>query len=125
MHDLTIYDYDLPAIEDFLSGDSRSLTFTVVDAAGDPVDISNATVSWSMSERAYQDASDSTVLDGSDAGVELVTDSRVDTTAGEWEVRIDPAATEDDIYGTYYHRPVVEQADGSTATWRGKLVITA
>jgi hypothetical protein len=125
MHDLTIYDYDLPAIEDFLSGDSRTLAFTVVDASGDPVDISNASVSWSLHERAYQDASDSTVLDGSDSGVELVTDSRVDTTAGEWEVRIDPSATDDGIYGQYWHRPVVEQQGGSTATWRGKLIITS
>jgi hypothetical protein len=125
MHDLTMFDYSLPDIDDWLSGDSRTLAFTVVDADGNAVDISAATVSWTLHNRAYQDASDSTVLSGSDSGVELVTDSRVDTANGEWEVRVSDDATTDDIYGEYFHRPVVEQADGSVAAWRGRIVISA
>src|SRR6056297_1815133 len=124
-HQLTQFDYELPPIEEWLSGDDRTLAFVVVDAAGDPVDISNATVTWSLHNRSYQDASDTTVLDESDSGVEVVTDNRVDTTAGEFEVRIDGEATDDDIFGEYWHRPVVEQTGGTEAAWKGKIIITA
>jgi len=124
-HQVSIYDSELPDVEDYISGDDRTLAFRVVDADGNAVDISNATVSWSLHSRAYQDSSDSTVLDGSDSGVELVTDTRVDTTNGEWEVRIDGEATEDGIYGDYYQRPKVEQQDETVASWRGKIIVEA
>jgi hypothetical protein len=56
--------------------------------------------------------------------VEIVTDNRVDSEAGEFELRLDPAATED-LWGVYYHRPEVEQSGGSTASWRGEVIVTA
>jgi len=102
----------------------RAADEPVTDAAGDPVDVSDVTFTWGLWNRAYQDDPADAVLTGDDSGVEIVTDDRVDTTAGEWEVRFDPAATEG-LYGEYYQRPEVEQSDGSTASWAGEVILTA
>jgi hypothetical protein len=123
-HQLSQYAFELPDIDEWLSGDDRTLQFVVTDGDGDPVDISGGTVSWGLWDRAYQDDPADAVLTGDDSGVEIVTDSRVDTTAGEFEVRIDGGATAD-LYGDYHHRPAVEQTDGSRASWRGEATITA
>jgi nitrogen fixation protein FixH len=123
-HQLSQFDFELPAIEEWLSGDDRALAFQVVDADGDGVDISNATVEWRLFERPYHDEAADAVLTGSDSGVELVTDSRVDSTIGQWEVRVDADATED-LWGEYWHRPRVTQMDESTASWRGRIELTA
>lgn len=123
-HQLDLYSFELPAIEDWLAGDNRVLDFVVTDADGNAIDISNATVSWSLFDRAYQNDPANAIISGDDADVEIVTDTRVDTTAGEFEVRLDSSATES-LYGEYWHRPVVEQSDGSTAKWRGRAILTA
>lgn len=124
MHELDRYAFELPAVEEWLAGDDRTLAFQVVDANGDGVDISEATVDWHLYEREYHDDAADALLSGSDSGVELVTDNRVDSSAGEFEVRIDGEATAD-LWGEYYHRPTVEQSDGTEATWRGEVVLTA
>jgi len=123
-HQLDRFAFELPTVDEWLSGDDRVLQFVVTDGDGDPVDISTATVEWGLWDRAYEDDPADAVLTGDDSGVELVTDSRVDSENGEWEVRIDGAASAD-LYGTYWHRPAVEQSDGSKASWRGKISITA
>ena len=51
VHELTQYDFELPAIEDAFAGDSRTLAFQVVDADGSGVDISGATVLGVLSLR--------------------------------------------------------------------------
>jgi hypothetical protein len=122
MHELTQYVAELPTVEDWISGDDRTLAFQVVDANGNAVDISNASVAWELYRRAYEDDPTNAVVTGSDSGVELVNDNRVDTSNGEWEVRIDGSVT-DDEYGEYHQRALVTQADGTTATWRGRVVI--
>lgn len=124
MHDLTLFDFELPEIDDWLSGDDRVLAFRVVGADGDPVDISNADVSWMLFDRPYADDPADAVLSGDDSGVELVTDSRVDTANGEWEVRVDGDATAE-LWGEFTHRPVVEQSDGTSASWIGTAILTA
>jgi len=125
VHEVSIYDFELPEIEDWLAGDDRTLAFQVVDGDGNAVDISTATVSFGLFDREYEDdAADAVVSDG-DSSVEVVTDSRVDTVDGEFVVHIDGEATEDDIYGEYYQRAVVEQSDGTLASWRGRVIITA
>ena len=124
MHETSIYDFELPDIDERLSGDDLELAFRVTDADGNGVDISDATVSWGMWERPYEDDSADAILSDADSGVETVTDSRVDTQNGEWEVRIDGEAT-DDIWGEYWHRPRVEQSDGTEASWRGRIELTA
>lgn len=123
-HQLSQYVSELPDVEDWISGDDRTLAFVVVDGDGDPIDISGATVSWFLTERPYQDDPSNAVLTGDDSGVEIVTDSRVDTAQGEFEVRVDADAT-DDLWGEFTHRPRVEQGDGTTASWRGSVEITA
>lgn len=123
-HELTQYVAELPTVEDWISGDDRTLAFQVVDANGDAVDISNATVEWELYVRAYEDDPANAVVTGSDSGVELVTDNRVDTSNGEWEVRIDGSVTADE-WGEYHQRALVTQSDGTTATWRGRVVIGA
>lgn len=124
MHDLSLYAFELPTIEEWLSGDDRTLAFQVTDDTETGVDISNATVEWGLWARPYQDADADAVLTGADSGVEIVTDNRVDTTVGEFEVRIDGDVTADE-YGAYWHRPRVIQQDGTEASWRGKAVLTA
>lgn len=124
MHDLDIYDHTLPDIDDAFSGDSRTLSFQVTDGNGDGVDISNATVTWGLWDREYLDDDADAELTQADSGVEVVTDNRVDTSIGQFEIRLDPQATED-LWGDFYHRPAVEQSDGSVASWRGVLTITA
>lgn len=124
MHDLSQYRFTLPQIDDWIAGDDRILAFRVVGGDGDPVDISAATPTWELHDRPYTDDSADAVLDGSDAGVEVVTDNRVNTEQGEWEVRLDGDAT-DDMWGEFTHRPEVEDADGNIASWKGAVVLTA
>lgn len=123
-HELSLYDFELPAIEDWISGDNRTLAFTVTDADGNGIDIETATVSWALYDRPYNDDTATATLDDGDTGVEVVTDSRVDPSVGEFEVRIDSDATSD-LYGEFWQRPVVEESDGSVASWRGRVVLTA
>jgi len=124
MHDLSLFAFELPTVEEWLAGDDRVLAFQVTDDAENPVDISNATVSWGLWTRPYQDADPDAVLTDADSGVEVVTDTRVDTTNGEFEVRVDGEAT-DGEFGEYCQRPLVEQSDGTEASWRGKIILTA
>jgi len=124
VHEISQYLAELPTIEDFLAGDDRTLAFQVVDGDGVAVDISNATVEWQLFERPYETETSEEVLSGSDSDVEIVTDSRVDTTNGEFEIRLDGSATAG-LWGRYYQRPVVTQPDGTRASWRGEIVITA
>lgn len=123
-HEVSVYDFELPTIDDWLAGDDRTLAFTVTDGDGNSVDIQDATVYWEVFERPYQTDSANTVLDGGDSDVEIVTDSRVDSSKGEFEVRVDGEAT-DDIWGAYWHRPRVEEEDGSEVRWRGKIILAA
>jgi len=123
-HDLNIYAFELPAIEEWLAGDDRTLRFQVVDSAGEPVDVSEATFAWGLWDREYLDDSADAILTGDDSGVEVVTDNRVNTENGIWEVRVDGEATED-MWGEYYHRPSVTQSDGTEASWRGPAILTA
>jgi hypothetical protein len=124
VHDLDLYAFALPAIDEWLAGDDRTLAFQVSDDSGTGIDISEATVAWHLFDRPYVSDPAEAVIGGDDDGVEIVTDSRVDTTVGEFEVRIAGDATSD-LYGAFTHRPVVTQADGSRASWRGEAILTA
>ena len=124
MNDLNIYAFALPTVDNWLSGDDRTFVLRVVDDDGNAVDISTATVTWALYLRPYNDDPTDAVLTGDDSSIEIVTDDRVDTTEGVFEVRIGGDATVD-RWGQFWHRPRVEQADGSVATWRGEIVVEA
>lgn len=125
MHELDMYAFELPGVVEFFSGDTRVLAFTVVDDAGNTVDIDNADISWRLFERDYEDDPADAVLDSAtDSDVELRDSVTVDPTQGEFEVRLDASAS-DDLWGEFYHRPKVVMPDDSTASWRGEVVITA
>lgn len=124
VHEVTQYDADLPTIEDAFAGDDRTIALKVVDADGNGIDISPTTIRWELYERAYQTNRSESVLDDGDSSVDVVTSSPVDPTVGEFEVQLDSDAT-DDLWGEYFHRPEVEQKDGTIAKWRGRLVIEA
>jgi hypothetical protein len=123
-HDLSVYAFELPTVEEWISGDDRTLAFTVTDDEGDGVDISTATVSWALYDRPYEDDTADAVLTDSDSDVDLVTSGSVDPSVGEWEVDVGGAATADE-WGEYHQRPKVEASDGTVATWRGTVLIEA
>ena len=123
-HTVSLSDFELDDIDEWLSGDDRTLAFVVKDGDGNTVDISAATVTWALYERAYNDDPDDAVINQDAGTVDVVTDSRVDTADGEFEIRIDGDATADK-YGEYWYRPVVEMSDGTRASWRGRIELTA
>lgn len=112
--------FELPDITDWYAGDSRILAFTV-ERDGTLIDLTNATITWGLWEKAYQEEEADAILTGDSAGVEIVTDARVDAANGEFEVRLAPEATED-MWGEYWHRPEVTQG-GTTASWRGRVLL--
>jgi hypothetical protein len=124
VHDLSIFDYELPTIEEWIAGDDRTLAYQVTDADENGVDISNADVTWRLFERAYQSDPADAVLSTADSDVTLVMDSRVDTSIGEFEVRVAGEAT-DALWGEFVQRPHVEQSDGTESSWRGDVILTA
>jgi len=124
VHELSQYIAMLPDVENWLAGDDRVLAFQVVDSNGGGVDISTATVAWDLFERPYQTDPAEAVASGTDNDVTLITDSRVDSTAGRFEVRVDGSVTADE-WGRYTQRPSVEQSDGTVASWIGAVVISA
>jgi hypothetical protein len=119
-----VYVFELPTVEDWISGDDRKLAFKVTDGAGNGIDIADATVSWALYDRPYEDDTSNAVLTDSDSDVDLITSAGVDPAVGEWEVNVGGAATEEE-WGRYHQRPKVEAADGSVATWVGTVLIQA
>jgi hypothetical protein len=112
----------LPTIDGFPASDSRVLAFTVLLADGTPRDISDDTVEWYLLDKPYTDIQSPLVSD-SDPGVEVVTDSRVDTTAGEFEVRIDEGTLAGE-WGSVYQRVRVDAIGETRQSWTGEVVLT-
>lgn len=123
-HDLSLYDFKLPSIEDWISGDDRTLAFQVTDDQSNGIDVSGATITWLLADREYVDDPADAVLTESDSGVSIDTSGSIDPTVGEFEVVVDGEAT-DDKWGRYYHRPRVEAGDGTVSSWLGEAIITA
>jgi len=112
-------DHRIDRIEDWVAGDSHRIAFTVTQD-GTPRDITDDEISWRLSRRPYQRTD--TVLDDSAAGIEVVTDTRVDTTNGEFEVRIDEGVTSDN-WGEYWATVVVDPPGDSKQSWLGAVAI--
>lgn len=122
-HSLDPTRYYLNPVDDWLAGDSRRFEFTVTDSAGNTIDISNYSFEWYLLDNDYDPDADA-VYDDSNAGIEIVTDSRVDTTVGEFEVRIDEGVTSGE-WGDYYQRVVVDPVDDTLQSWEGEVILAA
>lgn len=123
-HDISIYEFELPDLDDWFAGDSHQIDFAVVED-GTAVDITNSTLEWRLFERAYETGDAAAVLTDSDSDVTIIdTAPLADPENGEWSVRLDGTATED-LYGDYYMRPVVDPQGFSRASWRGEVTVTA
>lgn len=97
-------------------GDSKDVEITVTDPiTGAPVDLTGATISWVLKERA----SDATaLLTLSTGGGEIVL---TDEDNGVFEVQLDPADTAGLLSGNelskeYYHEAEITTSGGDVAT---------
>ena len=123
VHELTPSRSTLPPIDDWRTGDSRRLSFTVtVDDDGTPKDISNDDLRWSLLEKPYHEREQAIVTDES-SGVDLRTDPYVDPEAGAFEVIISEDAV--DEWGAVVQRVVVDPPSDSRQSWVGPVTITA
>ena len=109
----------LDTVEDWLAGDTRELRFSVEDEYGNPVDLSEATITWALFEREYQADPSVALLSQDDDGVSIETNG----SDGAFRVEIDGDASTD-LYGQYFHRPIVDRDDG-VASWIGEVIVTA
>jgi len=125
MPTLSTTDADLPAIDDWVAGDSRRLQFTVETADGTPKDLSTDNLEWYLTRRPYQERS-AAVLDDTDPEVEIVTSGAVDPTQGEFRVDVSEAALSAvGAWGEHYQHVVVDPPDESRQSWRGRVVVVA
>ena len=97
--------------------DTKLLPFTIIDDGTDePVDLSGATIEWSIrQETAYPKA-----LSLQDTGVSLI---ERDNPNGEFTVKIEQNATEDLEFETYREQVRIIDGDGNQTTWIGEVPI--
>jgi hypothetical protein len=112
--------FRLDRIDEFYSGDETTLQYKVKDAGGADVDITNATETWRLVRRAYQDRVDAELTDA-DTDVTLTETSPA---AGEFEVTIGASATTD-LWGSFTQVVQVEDSGGDTDIWAGEVILTA
>jgi len=124
MPDLNPDEATLSTIDGFPASDSRTLAFTVVFADGSTRDISSDEIEWYLLDKPYESDSDA-IVDNDSTGIEIVTDNRVDTANGEFEVRVSPDALADE-WGSVHQRIRIATAGGETdLSWRGEIILTA
>jgi len=101
------------------AGDTKQLVVTVTDDAGDPKDLTGATVRWILQGRP---ADSSPLLDKDNDAKGGVT--IVDAAGGVFRVDLSPEDTEELSPRTYYHEAEVTDASGNISTVLiGSLVI--
>lgn len=92
------------------SGDTRRVRVTVEDSAGDPVDLTSSSISWSFSS------------DNTATGSQVVTYSLgsgialIDAVNGIFEITIAPADTASVTAGKRYHEAELTESDGTVTT---------
>lgn len=123
MTDLNADVATIPEIDGFPASDSRRLEFTVLLADGSPRDISNDSVEWYLLDKPYDPDADA-IVDGTSTGVEIVTDSRVDTTNGEFQIRIG-ADTLAEEWGPVVQRVRIDAPGDTELSWRGDVILLA
>jgi hypothetical protein len=123
VHELTPSESELPPIDDWRTGDSRRLLYTVtLDDHGTPKDITNDDVTWALLQKPYDRRADALLTDD-DTAVTVQRDTVVDPTAGEFRVDV----PEDTIstWGDAYQRVVVDPPLDSRQSWIGPVTVTA
>lgn len=92
------------------SGDTFTLNYTVRDAAGVAIDLTNATVKWQLARSVKEGALISKVTGNSPTEIELTTPE-----SGAFAVYLLPADTAQ-LAGRYYHEAEVTDAAGTVST---------
>ena len=83
----------------FIAGNEYTLTFTVEDSTGSPVDLSASTLSWAMMPYGQTDAV-------------LTKSGSLTATQNEFNVVLLSSDTSGS-YGTFIHQPIIEDFSGS------------
>lgn len=100
----------MTALQNFraVSGDNITVGVTVTDADGAAVDLTGATIRWSA--RKLGEAANAIEKSSGAGEVELT-----DPTAGEFEVELEPADT-DDLEGVFQHESEITDVAGRVTT---------
>lgn len=88
----------------FVQGDTQYFDVSVVDGSGNPVDLTNATIEYTLAHK------DTTISKSPDSGITVT-----DAVNGEFEILLDPADTSD-IKGVGAHQVEITDGDGDVAT---------
>lgn len=89
------------------AGDDKTISVTVTDPNGDPVNLTSATIKW-QAARSLGKAS--VISKTTSSGITIT-----DAANGEFEVTLSDTDT-DDLSGTYQHEAEVTFADGTKST---------
>jgi hypothetical protein len=102
MHTTSVQSFDL------FAGDSRALTFTVVDDSGNNVDLTGASAIWEMAPLNWKSSAASPLLTKTSAagGITLAN--------GSFTLKLASTDTEGLTEGSYYHEAQITLADGIT-----------
>lgn len=100
----------------FRQTDSFAIPFKLREAGGDTLNISGATITWEMQESVAGD----TVASLSDSDIEVI---NRDSPEGEFEIRLNPEATEDVDPGAYREVLEIIDREDNEKTWVGDNTI--
>ena len=93
---------------EMFQGDSKDLVVTVSDAAGQPVDLTGASIKWRAAPAV--DSAVATISKATGSGIVIT-----DAVAGEFTVSLVPADTQT-LDGEFYHEAQVTDAAGAVST---------
>lgn len=95
------------------AGESKVITITVNDAAGDPVDLSGATIKWAV--KVNPDDAEATITknSGEDGGIEILDQ---ETKKGQLTITLAPADTEEKGGVSYCHEAEVTDSEENVST---------
>lgn len=100
-------------VEEYHRGDALDIIVTVVDDAGEQVDITDAQeIDWLLLDDASTPETDAVVTKTLSGGGIDITDGLV----GEFTVHVDTGDTDGVTAGTFHHRARVTDADGDRTT---------
>jgi hypothetical protein len=102
MHTTSVQSFDL------FAGDTRALTFTVVDDSNNNVDLTGGSMIWEMAALNWKSSGASPVL------TKTSTAGDITLANGSFTLKLASADTQGLAEGSYYHEAQVTLADGVT-----------